>query len=295
MDDRRFDALTRSLASGGSRRQVLKGLCGLGGGALAGASLRSADAARRSVPTPRPVHCPGNQSWDGDACVCPDGTTPCGPACCSAGATCCDNACCDGTCYGEELCCPASRSFCEVTGECCPEGWMCCAEFGCISPDQCCTSTDCAPETCRSVDCSGDHICASTFDCNRGEAETSCCGEDEVCLRNGSCCTPNCNGVICGGSDGCEGACGCPGDSHCVSDVCVETCDSSVDSCGECAGCECREYFIAQYWFCTDGRSSVGPCASDTDCPTGTICARYESGTSEHPYLCVYPCCGTPA
>ena len=32
MDDRRFDSLARSLASGASRRSVLKGLLGLGGG-----------------------------------------------------------------------------------------------------------------------------------------------------------------------------------------------------------------------------------------------------------------------
>ena len=39
MDDRRFDALVKSVAAGGSRRAVLKGLLGLGGVALAGGAI----------------------------------------------------------------------------------------------------------------------------------------------------------------------------------------------------------------------------------------------------------------
>ncbi len=51
MDDRRFDALVRQLASGQSRRSVLKGLLGLTGVALAGsAATESTDAARRLQP-----------------------------------------------------------------------------------------------------------------------------------------------------------------------------------------------------------------------------------------------------
>jgi serine-rich repeat adhesion-like glycoprotein len=51
MDDRRFDALTRSMASARSRRQLLKGIAGLGavmgGVAVSGAG---ADAKRREEP-----------------------------------------------------------------------------------------------------------------------------------------------------------------------------------------------------------------------------------------------------
>ena len=107
MDDRRFDALARHLGQGGSRRRLLKGLLGLGGTAVVGSiQPRIGEAARRTTPSPTPAKCPGNQIWDGTACVCETGTT-CGPDCCPDGeAQCCDNACCYGTCYGEELCCP---------------------------------------------------------------------------------------------------------------------------------------------------------------------------------------------
>lgn len=257
MDDRQFDTLARSLASGGSRRQVLKGLFGLAGGALAGATLHPAGAARRPVPTPKPVRCPGQQYWDGVACVCPDETSACGPACCSAGATCCDNACCDGACYGEELCCPSSRTVCAVSGECCPEGWSCCPDFGCTSPEQCCSAMDCEAGSCQVAECAGDRTCEYAFDCGsgsnccpadacyrrdclgdgscsdplfdcRGEEGIACCGEGAVCGADGTCCTPSCEGVACGGNNGCDGICGCPegyycltlwGESFCVPDV----------------------------------------------------------------------------
>jgi hypothetical protein len=138
MEDRRFDALARALASGSSRRQLLKGVLGLGGVSFGAAAMvstgtRESEAARRPTPTPRPVKCPGRQVPVDGVCRCPDGYTKCGPDCCPDGkAECCDNACCYGTCYGEELCCPTEHLVCE--GECvaecctsldCPIGWSC--------------------------------------------------------------------------------------------------------------------------------------------------------------------------
>src|SRR5262245_7755957 len=129
MDDRRFDSIVKSLASGASRRSVLKGILGLSGVAVAGSALlpEESDAARRPTnPTPTPVKCPGQQIASGVQCVCPAGLSKCGPDCCNpagigtAHSECCDNACCHGHCYGEELCCPTGRTFCESTGECCP-------------------------------------------------------------------------------------------------------------------------------------------------------------------------------
>jgi len=51
MDDRRFDALVRSRAAGSSRRQVLKGMLGLGA-AVGGVAVSQADASakRRDEP-----------------------------------------------------------------------------------------------------------------------------------------------------------------------------------------------------------------------------------------------------
>ena len=52
MDDRRFDALTRQLGRGGSRRTLLKTLIGLGGVAATGVVLHDTDAARRGYSGP---------------------------------------------------------------------------------------------------------------------------------------------------------------------------------------------------------------------------------------------------
>lgn len=166
MDDRRFDALARSLASASNRRQVLKGLLGLGGVTAAGAIAPGADAARRPAPTPKPPSCPGQQTWQNGACTCPPNTTGCGPDCCPAGAQCCDNACCYGLCYGEELCCPSSQEWCDVTGECCPPGAICCPGVGCRAPEDCCLPS-CDGSTCGSDGCDGTCSCAGDRICSR--------------------------------------------------------------------------------------------------------------------------------
>jgi len=220
MDDRRFDSLTKALAGGASRRSVLKGILGLGGAAALGGTLLEgpAEAARRPTPTPKPVKCPGNQTWNktSHACACPPNLSQCnldgGPACCNdqlaaAGdpgySTCCDNACCNGTCYGEELCCrtnnrtgglPPTHQLCDgacvdltVAGNCCDDG-------DCGNPCQVCNHTS--------------HICV-----DRCDAQTQvCCTEQAgpgVCVT-GSCCPgapcPNA-GETCCALDGRPPAC----------------------------------------------------------------------------------------
>lgn len=180
MDDRRFDALARSIGQAGSRRNLIKGALGLG---VFGGLARSGEveAARRPTPTPRPVRCPGEQIPCGNDCCCPDGSTSCGGACCPDGAAeCCDGACCYGECYGEELCCPTGSSICP-SGECCdgrcmddgytccptqractgyaccPEGMHCCRPrpgiFICIPDGECCNDADCGGSPCVNNRC----------------------------------------------------------------------------------------------------------------------------------------------
>lgn len=169
MDDRRFDAMVRSLAAGGNRRQVLKGLLGLGGAVAAGSIVLDAEAARRPTPTPAPPKCPGSQHWNGSKCTCSAGTD-CGPACCGDGSVCCDNACCYGYCYGEELCCPNTQEWCEVTGECCPPGTVCCGESGC--QESCCGPNSCG-EACGS--------CDEGQTCNNGQCFWTCNSQQNAC------------------------------------------------------------------------------------------------------------------
>lgn len=120
MDDRRFDAMTRSLAGGATRRQLLRGLLGVGSGLMAVSRLE-AEAARRPTPTPKPVKCPTGQSWDGSQCACISGST-CGSDCCQAGSVCCDNACCYGECHAEEICCAPGDYYCDGACTICPCG-----------------------------------------------------------------------------------------------------------------------------------------------------------------------------
>lgn len=142
MDDRRFDALTRALGRGGSRRALLKGLLGLGGITAIGAILRNSapvEAQRRPTPTPRVPQCPGNQIPCGDGCCCPSGTEECGSACCPTNlAQCCDGACCYGTCFEGGLCCAPGQRACN--------GY-------CIPADGCCADSECAAGRCLNYTC----------------------------------------------------------------------------------------------------------------------------------------------
>ena len=161
MDDRRFDALTRALGAGKNRRQVLRGLLGLGGGAVALATVLPADAARRGSRPERPVTCPGQQIPSGSDCVCPGDLEKCGPDCCAPGISqCCDRECCYGICYGEELCCPSPNIVCDgqcVEGVCCydldcPENYICTENHTCCIPAG--NPTPGIPgETCLNFDC----------------------------------------------------------------------------------------------------------------------------------------------
>ncbi len=283
MDDRQFDSLVRSLASGANRRQILKGLLGLGGAAaVAGTALSDAEAARRPTPTPQPPRCPGQQTWDGTACVCPAGNTTCGPACCPDGqAECCDNACCYGTCYGEELCCPTGRDFCAITGECCPEGWSCCPEYGCLEPGLCCTAEDCIVRECAGLTCTVDHTCRYSDDCTNGGVE-ECCLEGQVCLDNGTCCTPICDADGCG-DDGCGGTCGCPDGYGCGDDGRCHVC-SVCSPVSETCGRSCYTLCTPDGVKCLSG-FAISKCSSQSDCTNGAYCMETCRGL-----MCLSPC-----
>jgi hypothetical protein len=237
MEGRRFDALTRALASGRSRRQLLKVALGMGGVSLGAAAVastgdRETEAARRPTPTPRPPVCPGRQVPINGVCSCPLGNTKCGAECCPDGkAECCDGACCYGSCYGEELCCPTGHVMCE--GQCVAE---------------CCTSEDC-PE--RSSCDSETHLCVCDPDCfGRTCGDDGCggscgsCGQNEDCVECNCQCIPQCEGRECG-DDSCGGSCGdceqglvCSG-GQCIDCVPVCTEPNGADGCGGvCPGCD---------------------------------------------------------
>lgn len=237
MDDRRFDALTRSLATEISRRKIVKRMLGLGGVALAGSQLQ-AEAARRPNPTPKPLSCPGRQVLTHGQCVCPDGTTNCGPDCCPSDAECCDNACCFGTCYAEERCCPTNdragglsptNRVCDTNDgpECCLASDVCCLVDGCCATvctggvseaDSCCATADFCPGSSGSTDlcCAGNTTC-----CNGGASSNACVdlSQANACCHDSECDSPPAGSTHC--------AIG-----HCVAHVCQYTdCNASTEVC----------------------------------------------------------------
>ncbi|HET9659156.1 MAG TPA: hypothetical protein VFP05_02425 [Thermomicrobiales bacterium] len=274
MDDRRFDALVRSLASGQSRRTVLKGLLGLGGLA-AGAGVQVADAARRPAPNPTVPKCPGRQTWNGVICGCPTGSDQCGAECCDTGVSvCCDNACCHGECYGEELCCPAGRVVCD--GTCCASGEQCCERNG---------TGVCVPAnvTC----CASDADCASHVYCDQLVAHHSTC-VDWICADS----IQNCQGSDVCTSYGClDGVCSaspilncCESDTECQAvDACTPADCLDTHTCNAVSTC-------AEGTFCsTEGECirGAGYCTQIADCRQYDYCA-FPNG---YPHDCVEGVC----
>lgn len=290
MDDRRFDSLVKAWAQNTSRRSVLKGMLGLGGGVFAGGLLRSGDAgaARRSTPTPTANKCPGLQSWNGSQCACPP-TAPniCGPACCTGQpgdshtptyTECCDGACCAGTCFGEEQCCPTNpgpgeqpptHQVCETL-----DGTLCCPYGGdCCSIDGCCGT-----------------VCVGGPD-----GRSYCCAESDVCAGG-----PASSGLCCTGSTplGCQ--CGtdanaCIGDS--LDDCCSDE-DCSADGPFDCrsVACDPETHTCVR----TPNDAACGPCGicdAAGQCSAGT-CGGICSTCAQNPQTGAFECkslCGASA
>ncbi|MCO5222971.1 MAG: hypothetical protein M9947_15575 [Thermomicrobiales bacterium] len=270
MDDRQFDSFVKSLARARTRRSVLAGLLGLGGAALTGATRQpSVTAARRTTPTPKPVTCPGQQAWSGSACVCPAPLSGCGPDCCNdvapagtqAHSECCDNACCAGHCYGEELCCPWPREFCEITSDCCLEGAVCCADSGCCNPDagRCCDVL--GVSVCRTFD-----LCCDDSECTE-YANSSCDVASGQCI-----CTPNaCTGQL-------GGVCGADVDDGCGG--VISDCDCADSPLVTCVWGENICAFDCAYWQAISGAGNIVEIAIHI-CETVGLCDDDAAATIE--------------
>ena len=184
MDDRRFDALARSLAAPKTRRGVLGGLVAFAAGAL-GASAK---------PCP-----PGHTRNKKGDCSCPPATDACPDGCydlkrdvnnCGA----CGRTCIGGTCKKGECLCPAGTVLCD--GICRSQ-----ASFA-ADPDNCggCGISCDDGDACTTDTCSGG-ICQHT---------------PVSCDDNNACTTDTCNPVL-----GCQHqAISCDDSNPCTDDSC---------------------------------------------------------------------------
>lgn len=200
MEHRTFDDLAKSLASGRSRRSLLKGLLGLGGAAATGSLLdSSADAARRgysgpfSTPTvvPGPPACTDQNCYGCFQCIkgvctpnpkdnCYDHSNECLGSVCAPDGGCrypFDCRVADGCC-GEEYVCNQSTGQCDCADACCNvtcPGCQVCENGACVGKsDNCYDHTD----QCLASVCNSDGSCSYPFDC---AVRAGCCEAGTLC------------------------------------------------------------------------------------------------------------------
>lgn len=232
MDANRFDKLTRQLASGSSRRSVLKGLLGIGGAAaVSTVSVEHSSARRRggsntpTTPPPEPTTTPAPPVCNG---------TQCGLDCCEFDEQCCDGECCPSgfTCVGEEFCCPSELA---CGADCCDAESELCCDGQCIPIGTCCDSIDCDGTT---------TCCANGAGCGIADFdEVNQCTSNEECC-SGICqsrmCVPTIAGTCSPGEYDCPPTSGCGFSCYCASSfdgnsVCIDysSCEETCDDCPE--------------------------------------------------------------
>lgn len=290
MDDRRFDAFTRSLATGLSRRRVLKGL--FGGAVLGGAAATRLDQAAAQVCDLGQFVCDGeccpnaNNCCGGDTCCPPGQCNQTEGVCCESfefacgtdDNTCCNSAeekCCDGICISRNLCCPSLPDCgpCEA----CVEGSC---RTTCATNEECCTATVAAPfcaECCDVEDCPICWVCdLGTCVQNGFECGTGCCQLDNNCCGDVCCPSSQCNEE----ADVCclptEFACGA-GDNACCDIQTEKCCDGECISAGLCCPSlpDCPEGLTCCEGVCEDLQNdptNCGACAAD--CSAGLLCCQ---------------------
>lgn len=126
MDDKRFDDLSRAVASMASRRSVLKGLVGgavasligavgLGDAAAAGRKRGPGVVCRKQSECADGLTCAADGTDGRSRCTCPAGTYACRGQCistgfccsngdCKPGDACCGGTCCDTYCSPDKIC-----------------------------------------------------------------------------------------------------------------------------------------------------------------------------------------------
>src|SRR5680860_540254 len=262
MEDKRFDALTRSLAQGTSRRRMLKGLFGglVGGAAVSVVGAQRASAADRAL---------GESCTTEDTCISPNICTV--VACVSGTCEITEGGCPDG-----ELCCPEQGGSCAP---CCEGGPSNCPTGAPV----CLLATDPTNNTC--VECATPADCPAVPDiCTEATCIGNICGINGGCLLGETCCDVDGVGIDCvnllAPDDQYCGTCGvvCDACSTCTGGICVSVCDAcSTCSAGICVdtGACCQDRDEGCF------RNEVNITAGfDHDCCSGLVCCdvEYEGG-----------------
>lgn len=238
MEDRRFDDLTRGLASSSTRRHALKTIGGGAAGALLAAlGLRSAAAKPKDKDKKKPDCCPA------------EAPTLCGRACIDLDTDASNCGSCGGVCIPGGTC---------VAGVCVPP--PCTTNADCIQPADPCRASICTGGVCALADrCPPEATCAAgVCTCPAGSVY---CAAHNVCVADCPLSQPlnpvtcQCDEHFCpAGSPGCtQIPCG---QSH-PEDRC--SCQLTLDD---------ESFCVAFPHDC----GLAAPCHDSTDCPTGSVC-----------------------
>ena len=146
---------------------------------------------------------------------------------------------------------------------------------------ECCVDSDCgsSEDPCSGVCQNG--YCAplpkpAGTSCELDETQAGVCDEQGVC-------TPS---EICVAAPTCSSDSDCSGGDICINGGCFAPCTSPCSR--DCADCICNfRTNTAGGRYCLDGGTYIGRCQTDADCPTGTLCSSFFSGSD---YLCTQPC-----
>jgi len=285
MDGQRFDAITRAMATGRSRRGFL-GTLAAGVAVLAGAGRAAGQEQPRCDVCNIPADCTcSGVTWgcvNGQCCretigiFCQTGLI--GHECCSPNYVCAEGTTFQNAGDGIHGCqCNTAQGFTQdpTTGACCiangtagnanhPD--LCCS--GCVCPDgNCCNAEHCQPQ-CQAAGqtCNANHPC-----CHPGVLECGAAGT--CCISTGQQGNANhpdlcCSGCVCEDGNCCDA-------SHCQEPVCAEP----GQACNACHAC------------CEGSRCTKpdAPCTGPAD--AGVCCLKNGSkGNANHPDLCCSGC-----
>jgi hypothetical protein len=217
MDADRFDALSRSLTSAGSRRRALTGLLS-GALGLFGASVEETAAKKcKKIKNKKKRK------------KCLAKAKPCVPTC--AGKLCGDDGCggvCGVACASTHTClkgrcvCPPS---CAPSNACGPDG--CGDSCGMCTGGRTCQGGQC---TCPEAECNGACVATCAVDKMRNPSTCGCCmpNDAEDCVNDDDCCSGRCDPgpgsfdpYFCSGL---PNATACEFNEQCRSGICERTC-----------------------------------------------------------------------
>lgn len=310
MDQQTFDRFTRAMATGQSRRAVLRRLFGVGAATVAGArTIESTLAAparadsgsgtilplqepdEPNLPTEQPVSSTVPQAGDDGTCPEPLEASDCG---CLDPATqmCCQDQLCTGVCTPKDGCCNVSTDRTLTTrGEVC--GDYCCHPH--LDPSDA-DYSECCDQSCCAGHCYGENLCCPVDQFCPGASEDLCCGTGERCCGAGTesnACIPA--GVnSCCGVDDCpleDGACSVSCDANfCRQHICAEGAVCCTNACvtGNC----CGDGDCAADQACLAGVCTTVECFTDSDCITADACSvpTCNAGTCSYVPLCPGEC-----